>query len=47
MDIEALLELAVLTGRRVTEACRAQDWNSRDLDDLERAIDLYGRATRS
>jgi hypothetical protein len=38
IDIDALLRSAVSAGRQVTDACRAREWTSRDLENLERAI---------
>jgi hypothetical protein len=38
VDIATLLRSAVAAGRLVAETCRARDWSSRDLENLERAI---------
>jgi hypothetical protein len=38
VDIAALLQSAVVAGAHVANACRARNWSSSDLDELERVV---------
>lgn len=38
VDIAALLQSTVVAGARVAQACRARNWSSSDLDELERVV---------